>query len=230
MFVFLHGAGAGPWVWERVIQHVGRSGLALDYPGRVQGATPDRCAEAIVTELDRRRIGDVVLVLHSLAGVLTRDLAARLGHRLRGCVFLSAVVPPPGGSFVDSVGFVNGAILRILFRMKPHGLRPSPKMIERELCNDLDSADAEEVVARYAAEMPGLYLTPSGTHPIESPTTYIKLLHDRSVTPGQQQAMIARLERARVRELPAGHLAMLSMPRALGKVIGKESWDLPAET
>jgi len=73
-------------------------------------ACPGAILRQIVTELDRRRIGDVVLVLHS-------------------------------------VGFVNGAILLILFRMKPHGLRPSPRMIERELCNDLDSADAEEVVA-----------------------------------------------------------------------------------
>ena len=230
MFVLLHGAGAGPWIWERVIQHLDAPGLALDYPGRIGGATPDTCAKAIVAELDHRRTGDVVLVLHSLAGVLTRDLAARLGPRLKGCVFVSAVIPPPGGSFVDAVGFINGAILRILFKMKPQGLRPSPSMIERELCNDLDPADTEEVVARYAAEMPGLYLTPSGTHPIESPTTYIKLLHDRSVMPRQQQAMIARLERARVRELPAGHLAMLSMPRALAKVIGRESWDVPAGT
>jgi pimeloyl-ACP methyl ester carboxylesterase len=56
------------------------------------------CAAAVVAELDRRQIAGVALVMHSLAGVLARGLSARLGDRLQRCIFISAVVPPAGGS------------------------------------------------------------------------------------------------------------------------------------
>jgi pimeloyl-ACP methyl ester carboxylesterase len=221
--VLLHGAGMGPWVWQRVIDRLDYPAAALDYPGRVAGATPEDCAAAVVAELDRRQIGDVALVMHSLAGVLARELSARLGDRLQRCIFISAVIPPAGGSFVDALGFVNRIVLRVLFRLNPAGLKPSPAMIRRELGNDLSAEDAEHVISRYAAEMPGLYLTPAGTQPIRCPSSYVKLLADQSIFPAQQDSMAARLDEARVHELAAGHLAMLSAPDALAALLDHEA-------
>lgn len=220
--LFLHGAGMGPWVWDRVIQELSTPAVALEIPGRTHNATPENCAAAIVTELDRMGIGPVVLVMHSLAGVLAPGLSARLGSRVKRFVFVSAVIPPPGGSFVDALGFMNRQILRILFKFNPNGLKPSPTMIQRELCNDLDPQDTEDVVSRYMAEMPGLYLTPvTATAPIAN-ATYIKLLKDQSVPPTQQNSMIARLDKPLVREIDAGHLAMLSAHTTLANLIQQE--------
>ncbi len=119
--VLLHGAGTGAWVWERVIDELPIPAIALEVPGRVAGATPDGCAAALVAELDRKGVGPVVLVLHSLAGVLAPGLSARLGSRLRHCVFVAAVIPPPGKAFVDALGFPAQLILRALFRLAPEG-------------------------------------------------------------------------------------------------------------
>jgi len=161
--VFLHGAGTGAWVWERVINELSIPAVALDIPGRIDGTTPDNCAAALVTELDRMGIGSVILVMHSLAGVLASGLSARLGSKLKRCIFIAAVIPPSGGSFVDALSFMNRQILRVLFKFNPKGLKPSPAMIRSQLCNDLSPQDTEEVISRYTAEMPGLYLTPGGT-------------------------------------------------------------------
>lgn len=57
--VLLHGAGTGAWVWERVLKELSMRAVALDIPGRTDGATPDNCAAALVAELDRRGIGSV---------------------------------------------------------------------------------------------------------------------------------------------------------------------------
>jgi len=220
--ILLHGAGTGAWVWERVMQELSTPAIALDIPGRIEGATPDSCAAALVAELDRKGVDSVILVLHSLAGVLAPGLAARLGSRLKHLVYVAAVIPPSGGSFVDALGFANRVILRILFRFNPKGLKPSPAMIRRELCNDLDPLDAEQVISRYTAEMPGLYLTPVGAPSSLPSTTYVRLLKDQSVVPSQQEAMIARLDGPRVREMDAGHLVMLSSPAALAKILEEE--------
>jgi pimeloyl-ACP methyl ester carboxylesterase len=220
--VFLHGAGTGAWIWERVIRVLPANAFALDIPGRTRGATPDSCAAALVAEIDRRNTTSVVLVLHSLAGVLAAPLTARLGPRLHSCVFLSAVIPPPGGAFVDALGFANRLVLRVLFRLNPAGLKPSSAMIRRELCNDLSEEDAELVISRYEAEMPGLYLTPVDAPLSLSRSTYIKLLDDQSVPPSQQDKMIARLHNCRTHEINAGHLAMLSSAETVAELILKE--------
>ena len=217
--VLLHGAGVGAWVWQSVIDRMATPALGLDVPSRHAGATPEQCAQALIAELDRRGIDSVVLVAHSLAGVLVPELAAGLGPRLRHCVYLAATVPPSGGAFVDALGTVERTLLRLLFRFNRDGLKPGAAMIRRELCNDLDETAAAQVVSRYAAEFPGLYLTPVRAQPPRVPATYLRLLQDRCLAPARQDAMIARLQPAEVRDLDAGHLAMLSVPAQLAETL-----------
>jgi pimeloyl-ACP methyl ester carboxylesterase len=220
--VFLHGAGTGAWVWERVMNELPLPTIALDVPGRSAGATPEGCADALAAELDQRGIDSVILVMHSLAGVLAPGLAARLGTRVKRCIFVAAVIPPSGGSFVDALGFVNRLILRILFKLNPKGLTPSPAMLRTELCNDLSPQDSEQLISRYAPEMPGLYLTPVIKFSPLPNATYIKLLKDQSVSPAQQETMLARLSQPVVRKLESGHMAMLAAPKALADLIMEE--------
>lgn len=220
--VFLHGAGMGAWVWQRIMDILPDPTVALDIPGRSESVTPNDCAAQIVSELDHRGVGSVILVLHSLAGVLAPGLVARLGMRVKRCVFIAAVIPPSGGSFVDALGFINRQILRTLFKLNPKGLKPSPVMIRNELCNNLNPQDTADVISRYSAEMPGLYLTPVDAFSPIVHATYIKLLKDQSVLPAQQDSMLAHLDQPVVRELDAGHLAMLSATMALAKLIQTE--------
>lgn len=221
--VLLHGAGTGAWVWERVVAALPIAALALDVPGRTAEATPDSCANQLVAALDRQRVGPVMLVLHSLAGVLAPALSAGLGARLEKCVFVSGVIPSEGSSFADALGFPARLILRVLFKFNPEGLKPSEAMIRRELCNDLSEQDAALVVSRYEAERPGLYLTPVGAPPAQLAYAYVKLLEDRSVAPALQDRMITRLDNSRVHEISAGHLVMLSQPAALAEILGREA-------
>ncbi|MBC8037251.1 MAG: alpha/beta hydrolase [Rhizobiales bacterium] len=217
--VLLHGAGLDSWVWEPVIDEMTSPAVALDVPSRRVGVTPASCAAELAAELNGRGMDAIVLVAHSLAGVLIPGMASLLGPRLKHCVYLAAVVPPVGGSFVDALGFVNRVVLRLLFKFNPKGLKPSPSMIRRDLCNGLDDRSADLVVERYAAEFPGLYLSPVDKGPVPSGATYIKLLKDRSVSPALQDSMIARLGNPRVKVIDAGHLAMLSAPSEIAAIL-----------
>lgn len=120
---------------------------------------------------------------------------------------------------MDTLGFVNRTVLRALFALNRKGLKPSESMIRQNLCNDLTGEDAGRVVARYEAEWPGLYVNPVGPPPAIPGSLYVKLTEDKSVTPSQQDAVVARLPHCRTEEFKAGHLAMLSQSRTLAQCI-----------
>lgn len=221
--LLLHGAGTGAWVWERVVPALTAPALALDVASRSEGATPDICADALVRDLNDRQVGSVVLVVHSLAGVLAGPLASRLGSRLRHVVFVGAVIPRSGGSFVDGLPFPNRLILKTLFFFNRGGLKPSASMIRRELCNDLSDAEAKRVVERYEPEWPGLYLTPASASRVPSGAAYVKLLKDRTLPVKQQDRAINQIANPRICELATGHLPMLGAPRDLANILNRET-------
>ena len=39
--LLLHGAGTGAWVWDELTKNLATPAVALDVPGRVEGATPE---------------------------------------------------------------------------------------------------------------------------------------------------------------------------------------------
>lgn len=216
--VFLHGAGLGGWIWDRVRPLVPALAVAPDIPSRSRVATPASCASSLVNSLDDRGVGRVVLVMHSLAGVLAPDLAGRLGERLAACVYVSAVVPAEGSTFAKAMGLPGRFLLPLLFRTRPDGLLPSEAMIQKELCTDLDAEDSTRVVDQYQAEFPGLYLTPIAAPP-RCRSVYVMLSKDKCISPSRQTKMIARLEKPSVVEIKSGHLVMLSHPEKLAEAI-----------
>lgn len=120
--VLLHGAGIGPWAWDRVRSRLSVPSLAPEVPGRVVGATPEGCVKQLSAEIDAFTTGDVVLVAHSLCGVLVSGLAAHLGARLKHVIYVSSVIPAAGQSFLGAIGFPMSLVMRVLFLMNPRGL------------------------------------------------------------------------------------------------------------
>ena len=53
------------------------------------------------------KVDSVILVTLSLAGMLAQVLSIRLRARLKRCVFVGAVIPLSGNSYVDTLGFAH---------------------------------------------------------------------------------------------------------------------------
>lgn len=108
-FLLVHGAWHGAWCWQRVLPGLIRAGHrahAVTLTGlgeRAQGLQPGIDLETHITDvmaaMDAEEMDDVILVVHSYAGMLGTAVADRRPERLRHLVYLDAVLPKPGESW-----------------------------------------------------------------------------------------------------------------------------------
>ena len=108
-FLLVHGAWHGAWCWQRVLPGLIRAGhrahaVTLTGVGeRAHLLQPNIDLEThiqdVMAAMDAEEMNDVVLVVHSYAGMLGTAVADRRPQRLRHLVYLDAVLPKPGESW-----------------------------------------------------------------------------------------------------------------------------------
>ena len=108
-FVLVHGAWHGGWCWQRVVQPLAAAGhrvYAVSLTGL--GERAHLLSSAITLEthiadvagvIEAEELQEVVLAVHSYAGMIGTALADRMGQRLKHLVYVDAVVPEPGESW-----------------------------------------------------------------------------------------------------------------------------------
>ena len=108
-FVLVHGAWHGAWCWRRVTQALqvqGHRAYAVTLTGL--GDRSHLLSRAITLEthiedvrqlIDTEELSDVVLAVHSYAGMIGTAIADRIGERLKHLVYVDAVLPKPGESW-----------------------------------------------------------------------------------------------------------------------------------
>jgi pimeloyl-ACP methyl ester carboxylesterase len=108
-FVLVHGAWHGAWCWSRVQPALVRAGHvahAVTLTGVGERAhllskniTLDTHIADVVNLIEAQELQDVVLVVHSYAGVIGTAIADRIPTRLKHLVYVDACVPQPGESW-----------------------------------------------------------------------------------------------------------------------------------
>jgi pimeloyl-ACP methyl ester carboxylesterase len=231
-FVLLHGAMLGSWIWQRVEPRLTAPVLALDFPGRgskaadVRTVTLGDVVGTVVADVEAWPTDRLVLVAHSLGGIVAPAVISRLPRRVAHVVFVSAAVPLRGISYLDSLPRSQRVLLRFALLTQKRGLLSPAWATRRTLCNDLDEPTTKLVVHSLTREAPGMYSEPIPCEvPDSMPTTYLKLTADHAFAPEVQDRMIARLHKPRVEQIDAGHLPMLGHPdeitTMLNAVVGR---------
>ena len=108
-FLLVHGAWHGGWCWRDVVQTLtaaGHRAHAVTLTGvgdRMHLMSPAITLEThicdVVNAMDMEEMDDVVLAVHSYAGMIGTAIADRRPRRLRHLVYVDAVVPKPGESW-----------------------------------------------------------------------------------------------------------------------------------
>jgi pimeloyl-ACP methyl ester carboxylesterase len=228
-YVLVHGSWHGAWCWEKVksgLQAQGHSVITLDLPGHGQDRTPpaeitlqhyvDRVIECLDAET-----APVILVGHSMAGVVVTQSAELRPDKIKTLVYLCAFLPQNGEFLLQlAQADAESLILPNLTINEAEGWIALPAAAQQEIfyydCADEDAAWA---VAHLTPHEP---LAPLAT-PVQTsmanfgrvPRVYIECLADRAMGPATQKRMYGATPCHAVFSLNGGHSPFLAEPEAL---------------
>jgi pimeloyl-ACP methyl ester carboxylesterase len=223
--VLIPGAGGAAFYWHRVVpllEKAGNEAIAVDLPADDERAGLRKYADVVLAAIGKRR--DVTLVAQSMGGFTAALVCARAPKRISRLVFLNAMVPIPGetpGDFWDDTGSEKArkAAARrggygAKFELDTYFLHDVPKRVARELAKH-----AREESSRAFRE-PAVFVGWPDV-PI-----HVVVGRDDRFFPRVFQARVARERIGKgvvVTEVAGGHLAALSRPREVAKVLNAVS-------
>lgn len=225
-YVLVHGSWHGGWCWRHVsplLRAAGHESYAPTLTGlgdRSHQRSPEVGLNTHVTDVGNllfyEDLTEVVLVGHSYAGLVIKGVAETVPERLARLIYLDAYVPAAGQSWfsmhpeetVDSVRaeMENG-----------RGYRP-PK--SPDFFGVTEPKMASWVEERLVPQPRATYEEPVPSHKSSKlPCSFVHFTEGPLAPRFAPFAVEAREEGWKVRELQAGHDAMLTAPRELASLL-----------
>jgi pimeloyl-ACP methyl ester carboxylesterase len=222
-FVLVHGAGHGAWCWYEVeteLEARGHEVIALDLPGHGIDTTPvgevafddyvQRVREAIAACEQA-----VVLVGHSMSGMVVTQVAERCPDEIDALVYLTAYLPADGESMIDQR--VEGSFVSRNFAVdEDRGVGTYAEEALEELFY-ADCAASDVTLARSL-------IRPEPLEPLSTPVdlseerfgsvprAYVRCENDRAITPEQQRRTVEERGCDLKLTLESSHSPFFSMP------------------
>lgn len=219
--VLIHGAGLRSWIWDDV--KLAAPTLAINLPLRDQPKetraqlTLDDYVQDALTRIQDWHSGKVVVIAHSLGGVIGLEVAHKLGHQLAGFVGVCAAIPETNQSFVSTLPFPQKFIMPIILKLA--GTQPPASAIAAGLCNDTKPELTQRVIQDFSPESRAVYTDRVEYSPLTVPTLYVHTTKDKEYGTQLQTTMAKRLPQVTIVDVSSGHMPMLSQPDALSKVL-----------
>jgi len=237
-FVLVHGAWHGGWCWRRVVQVLAAAGHrahAVTLTGVGERAHQMSAAITLETHItdvtnaiQMEEMSDVVLAVHSYAGMIGTALADRLTQRLRHLVYVDAVVPQPGESWSSTHAVTTRESRKAAAESSPDFSFPPPD----PSVYGLTGADYEWVRRRQTPHPGHTYDAPLNfdTQRVAAvPRTFVSCtkpalatidaIRPRVVDPAFWDGAWAGGGGIRMVELPTGHDPMVSAPAELAQIL-----------
>jgi pimeloyl-ACP methyl ester carboxylesterase len=231
-FVLIHGAWHGGWCWERVsplLVAKGHRVIAPDLPGmgadlREHGCDPLGDWTDFVAELATSAGEPVILVGHSLGGVVISEVAERVPEAIDRLVYLTAFLLRSGQSLAD-----------VANRYPDVGPGPAlrPADVDGEVIVDPDQAvgifynamsadDAQAAVDRLVAQPVAAFTKPvtlTAERFGRVPRVYVEATDDRAISLEMQREMQAALPCDTVITLKCDHSPFYSAVPELAEAL-----------
>lgn len=233
--VFLHGGCHSSDSWAPTIsalmaQQPGVTAFAVDLPGRgavdgdLASLNLEACATSVLDQIEQS-VGahrSLVLIGHSLAGVVIPGVVHRLGEkRVKKVIFVACCVPPAGKSVIDTIP----RVVRFLARPVLRGpvIQTVPFLITRFIFSNKSSrAQRAQIRQSLCPESTALLTGVPKVHSLSNiPAGWVLPTHDRALPPRMQRTFMTHLGALdQVVTIDAGHEVLITHPGALAERIG----------
>jgi len=226
-YVLVHGAAHGAWCWKKVapiLQRNGHTVVTPDLPGHGSDRTPiqdislkaytDRICEVIDAQEE-----NVILVGHSMAGIVITQVAEYRPDKIRMLVYLTALLPTDGNSMFQTTEEIRNPSARIMAEDQ------LSYVYREELLKDLFYGDCSEEDIAFAKA----HLVPQATRPTQEPVhisesrygrvrrVYIECLQDGIIPPAFQKKMYTTVPCEQVISMNTSHSPFFSAPDELAR-------------
>jgi pimeloyl-ACP methyl ester carboxylesterase len=225
-FVIVPGAWSAPYAWDNVKASLEKSGnkvIVVQLPGHGSDQTPpqnltmDVYRDRVISTIDSIG-GKVILVGHSLGGVVISDVAEEIPSKIEKLVYVAAFVPLSGQSLLGLASTDTTSVLGA--NLRPSADNLTVDIVHGQIVNGFiqDGTTDEQnlLLANYRVE-PAIPLTNNITLTAANygsvPKVYIKTLLDHAVTPTLQTRMLAATPGfLAVYQVNTGHCPFLVKP------------------
>lgn len=231
-FVLVHGAWQGPYVWTTIktqLEKKGQKVIVVELPGHgddttnpaklLMDAYRDKVIEAINKTNDK-----VILVGHSMGGVVISAVAEAIPQKIKKLVYVGAFLPANGQSLLD-----------LAYQDAQSMLGPSLRPSEDQLTLDMVRTNITSIFCQDGTEeIKNLVLSKFRVEPAIPFTNkailtedrfgkvdkcYINTLQDHAIGINLQKQMLTAAHITKVYAIESGHSPFLTKPDDLLKIL-----------
>ncbi len=224
-FVLVHGAWQAPYVWDVVksqLEAKGQKVIVVELPAHGNDRTPPA---SVSIEVYRDKViaaiqsvtGKVILVGHSMGGVVITAVAEKLPSRIEKLVYIGAFLPANGQSLMDLAMTDAQSILgpNLIPSKDQLTLDVKQDKIIDIFCQDASADVQKEVLAKFKVEpaIPfGNKVTLTDANFGAVMKYYIYTAQDHAVGPDLQKRMVTAAKITKTYSVDTGHSPFLSKP------------------
>jgi pimeloyl-ACP methyl ester carboxylesterase len=231
-YVLVHGAWQAPYVWKTVSEDLQKQGnrvITVELPGHGNDNTPtytlsqDVYRDKVIEALSQVN-GKVILVGHSMGGMVITNVAEKVPSRINKLVYIGAFLPASGQALVDLANsdpdsHLGKSLIQSSDNLTLDVLRDSLTTL---FINDGTQEAKEKVISNYRAEPAIPFANPSTLTQANFGTVnkvYIKTLQDIVISPGLQDRMITAAGITTVYPINTSHSPFLAQPHTVSELL-----------
>lgn len=232
-YVLVHGAWAGKFAWDKVktpLEKGGHKVLTLDLPAHgddnttIAGITLQSYVDAVVN-LIKQQEGKVILVGHSMGGMVISQVAETIPAKIEKLVYVSAYLPVSGQDIQALSGTDAGSLIgpNLVFLPDYSAATIKPEFVVKVFADDCTEDIKKLVLDKHKLEPLAPFqgkvsLTAANFGSV--PKYYIETTKDVGVSTANQEKMIAANGTVKkVYKLDCGHSPYFAKPNELVKIL-----------
>lgn len=233
-YVLVHGAWQAPYVWDAVradLEKNRQKVIIVELPGHGKDQTPthglslDVYRDKVIETMAKAE-GKVILVGHSMGGMVITHVAEKAANKISKLVYVGAFLPANGQALTDLA--YSDPDSKLGANLVPSADQLTIDVKKEQLTNLFINDGTEPiknlVITNYRAE-PAIPFTNKVTLTKENfgavDKVYVKTLQDVVISPGLQGRMIAAAGIKTVLEVNTSHSPFLAQPHILSEILLK---------